>query len=85
MVLNTYEGLDLKGNVEGGLERELGLEAGLGLLITAASRYRFKLELGLDSWFRIRFEFNIEVLLRKILAVGTKNSKSDRKPEEVTR
>lgn len=85
MVLNTYEGLDLKGNVEGGLERELGLEAGLGLLITVASRYRFKLELGLDSWFRIRFEFNIEVLLRKILAVGTKNSKSDRKPEEVTR
>lgn len=85
MVLNTYEGLDLKGNVGGGLERELGLEAGLGLLITVASRYRFKLQLGLDSWFGIRFEFNIEVLLRKILAVGTKNSKSDRKPEEVTR
>lgn len=80
-----YEGLDLKDNVGGGLERELELETGLCLLITVTSRYRFKLELGLDSWFRIRFESNIEVLLRKILAVGTQTSKSDRKPEEVMR
>lgn len=54
-------------------------------MITVVSRYRFKLELVWIHGLGSDLNLTIEVLVRKILALGTRYSESDRKPKEVSR